>query len=576
MAVPLLVAAAPAQGQTPSVPAGCGTGGTTAFLNAFGASNFTVTETTATFSYTNEITATFDVCDSTGSTNSETQTFSSTVTSLTITGLTADSDYWIRERQGDDFKTAWHHFRTSGDTAPTFQGATVNGTALVITFNESLAAAANLANSAFTVKKTPSEGNEQAVSLTGSPSISGAKVTLTLATAVTDTDTGVKVSYTQPTAGTDNRLKDGGGNEVATFTDEAVTNQTPDTTPPTFESATVNGAALSVTFNQTLDTTSAPAGSNFTVTATPASGTARTINGTSAAVSIAGATASLTLASAVAGGETVTVAYTKPGTSPLRDTAATPNAVASFTGQSVTNNTPDTTPPMVTTATVKGRFVAIRFNEPMNDGRYPPTEALVIRVNGVAREQSSIGWAAQGLAIRLASPVAYGDTVTMNYTAPAGATALVDASGNPLASFTGKVVTNQTPHPVTSVALSSNAGADQTYARGEAIEVTVTWPVDVTWDVSGAGADMRVRLDVGGNTKTASLVTGGSTRGTARSLVFRYTVASADRDTDVKLPQFRGHLSSWRGGGGVHDAENETAVPGGIPTADGRAGSIRT
>ena len=44
---------------------------------------------------------------------------------------------------------------------------------------------------------------------------------------------------------------------------------------------------------------------------------------------------------------------------------------------------------------------------------------------------------------------------------------------------------------------------------------------------------------------------------------------------DVKLPQFRGHLSSWRGGG-VHDAENETAVPGGIPTADGRAGSIRT
>ena len=36
----------------------------------------------------------------------------------------------------------------------------------------------------------------------------------------------------------------------------------------------------------------------------------------------------------------------------------------------------------------------------------------------------------------------------------------------------------------------------------------------------------------------------------------------------LKLPQFRGHLSSWRGGG-VHDAEVETAVPGGIPTADG-------
>ena len=42
----------------------------------------------------------------------------------------------------------------------------------------------------------------------------------------------------------------------------------------------------------------------------------------------------------------------------------------------------------------------------------------------------------------------------------------------------------------------------------------------------------------------------------------------------LELTRFRGHLSSWRGGG-VHDAEVETAVPGGIPTADGRAGSVR-
>ena len=45
--------------------------------------------------------------------------------------------------------------------------------------------------------------------------------------------------------------------------------------------------------------------------------------------------------------------------------------------------------------------------------------------------------------------------------------------------------------------------------------------------------------------------------------------------TDLELIRFRGHLSSWRGGG-VHNAEVETAVRGGIPTADGRAGSVRT
>ena len=112
------------------------------------------------------------------------------------------------------------------NTAPTASGATVNGASLVISFDESLAAAANLANGAFTVKKTPSGGTEETVSLTGSPSISGATVTITLATAVVSADGDVKVSYSKPTAGTDNTLKDVNGNEVADFADQAVTNVT--------------------------------------------------------------------------------------------------------------------------------------------------------------------------------------------------------------------------------------------------------------------------------------------------------------------------------------------------------------
>ena len=116
--------------------------------------------------------------------------------------------------------------RAAGDTtAPTATGATVNGATLVISFNEALAAAANLANGAFTVKKTPSGGSETAVALTGSPSISGATVTLTLAAAVVSTDA-VTVSYTRPTSGTANTLQDAAGNEVASFTDRTATNNT--------------------------------------------------------------------------------------------------------------------------------------------------------------------------------------------------------------------------------------------------------------------------------------------------------------------------------------------------------------
>ena len=111
-------------------------------------------------------------------------------------------------------------------TPPTVSSATVDGTSLVITFDEDLAAAANLANSAFTVEKTPDGQSEETVNLTSSPSISGATVTLTLASAVVPSDTDIKVSYDKPTTGSNNKLKDADDNEVASFTDQAVTNET--------------------------------------------------------------------------------------------------------------------------------------------------------------------------------------------------------------------------------------------------------------------------------------------------------------------------------------------------------------
>ena len=104
-------------------------------------------------------------------------------------------------------------------------GATVDGATLVITFDESLAGAANLANAAFAVKKTPSGGSEETAALGGAPAISDRTVTLTLTTAVVSTDE-VKVSYAKPTTGTDNALKDAAGNDVADFADQAVTNDT--------------------------------------------------------------------------------------------------------------------------------------------------------------------------------------------------------------------------------------------------------------------------------------------------------------------------------------------------------------
>ena len=103
-------------------------------------------------------------------------------------------------------------------------------------------------------------------------------------------------------------------------------NWRPSVDPPAFERATVDGAALTVTFNETLDPSSAPAGDVFTVSG------GRTGTGTAR---VSGATVTVTLDSAVLKGETVTVSYERPGSNPLQDAAG--NAVASFSGRTVSN-----------------------------------------------------------------------------------------------------------------------------------------------------------------------------------------------------------------------------------------------
>ena len=227
-------------------------------------------------------------------------------------------------------------------TAPSASGAAVDGTSLVITFDEPLAAAPRLANDAFTVEKTPDMGTEETVTLVGSPAIDGATVTLTLDAAVVATDTDVKVSYAKPTTGTDNVLEDAAGNEVADFTDRAVTNNTPlpDTDAPEVALATVDGTSLVITFDEPLAAAPSLANDAFTVEKTPNMGSEETV-ALSGSPAISGATVTLTLATGVVATDTdVKVSYAKPTTGAdnvLED--ADGNAVADFADQAVTNAT---------------------------------------------------------------------------------------------------------------------------------------------------------------------------------------------------------------------------------------------
>jgi uncharacterized repeat protein (TIGR02059 family) len=209
-----------------------------------------------------------------------------------------------------------------------------------------------------------------------------------------------------------------------------------DVTAPVFQSASVNGSSLAMTYNETLDGVSKPATSAFAVTV---NGAARGVS----SVGIAGSTVTLTLASPVVAGNTVTVAYTKPGTNPLQDVAG--NDAVNLAATSVSNLTPggggDVTAPVFQSASVLTSTLTMTYNETLDTASKPATSAFAVTVNGAARSVSTVSISSTRVLLTLASPVTVGQTVTVTYTVPA-TSPLQDLAGNDAVGITNKPVSN--------------------------------------------------------------------------------------------------------------------------------------
>ncbi len=105
-------------------------------------------------------------------------------------------------------------------------------------------------------------------------------------------------------------------------------------TAPAISSAVVDGAALTLTYNEPLDETSQPATTAYTVTV-------ETVDRGVTGVVVSGSTVTLTLASAVVGGKAVAVSYLVPEAGPVQDTSG--SAAVDLTNErvdNVTNNDP--------------------------------------------------------------------------------------------------------------------------------------------------------------------------------------------------------------------------------------------
>ena len=150
-----------------------------------------------------------------------------------------------------------------------------------------------------------------------------------------------------------------------------------DAAPPMQVSASVQGLALVLVYDEPLDPASLPATGAYTVTATVG---ATTTNPAVSEVSIYGIWVTLTLDAAPAAGATVTLAYAPPASNPVQDEAG--NDAPAFSGQKVNGaagNTAATGASPITTPGAPQRLRSepgdaqgtLRWEAPTSDGGSP-------------------------------------------------------------------------------------------------------------------------------------------------------------------------------------------------------------
>ena len=260
----------------------------------------------------------------------------------TITGLRSGTTYQIQvQAENAEGKGAWSN-SVNGTTltAPTVLG---------VAFTSTPASGQNNTYKLNDIIDVTVIFNE-AVTVTGTPQID-----LTIGTTVRQADyksgsTTPQLLFQYTVQATDedtdgasinaNGLKLNGGsikNNASTVNANLVHNaqtnqfrQKVDGVVPSLTDAEVTDDELTLTYSEGLDSDPKPATSDFTVTAGSEAGSVT-------AVAVSNSKVTLTLASAVAPDQTVTVSYT-PGTNPIRDLAHNP--AAALTDQEVTNETP--------------------------------------------------------------------------------------------------------------------------------------------------------------------------------------------------------------------------------------------
>ena len=414
------------------------------------------------------------------------------------------------------------------DTAPTLSSASVNGAALRLTYNEPLDGSSTPETGDFTVS-----GGDTSRTVTD-VALSGSAVLLTLDPAVEHGETGIRVSYTVPTGTGVSPLQDVLGNDADRLSNLPVTNETPDTTPPTVSKleitsdpgtdrtyAAEDDIQVTVTFSETVEVTGTPrlqielGGGSRTADYQGGSGTAALVFEYEVADRESDTDGVGVEADSLSGGT-------------IRDEARN-NAELDHDGLAADSGhqADGVKPELAATggAVVDGTTLTLTYSEPLDRSSTPEAGDFTVAGGDRARTVSRVVVRGASVELTLNAGAEHLEVgIQVSYTP--GMNPIRDVPGNQAEGLSQVRVTNETPDTtapkVSSLDISSNPGSDQTYAAEDVIEVRVT--LNETVKVTGTP---RLRLRVGSRNRPADYLRGMDTA----TLVFGYEVADGDEDT---------------------------------------------
>ena len=311
------------------------------------------------------------------------------------------------------------------------QSATVDDSTLTLTYNETLDTGVTLPASAFAVNV-----NEASRSIMGA-GVGGSSVLLLLSPAVETGDT-VTVEYTAPDG--QGFIRDTQGRKAESFSGQAVTNNTASsgtskTVPPQAPGAPNSLKVSREGSGKLMATWAAPdSGSDptgYTLQWREAGDGWETQDSVSQA-DVKGTSHLIT-------GLTDGVEYA------VRVIASRDDSESAPSGE-VTATPRETTPPSPLSVSVNGAKLTVTFDEALAEVQAPASTAFAVTVAGNNRGVSAVAVSGSAVILTLATAVAEGDAVAVDYTAPTGESAarLQDLAGNAAATFSGLDAGNDT------------------------------------------------------------------------------------------------------------------------------------